>query len=483
MEKKILKLNRNFYSNNLNIIVAFDKKRGIGFDNKLPWPKLKKDMKFFKNKTKGNIIIMGRKTWESIGCVPLKDRTNIIITSNINKINIKNYKDCHVYNSIDICLKNLKLSKRLIFIIGGHTLYNQTIDIVNNIYVTYIDSKFKSNIFFPNISDKFYIDSYDDEIEENKIKYRFLLYKRKKINKLYPNYFSTDLNYGEKAYLNLLMHTLHNGIENKDRTGVGTINTIGNTMKFNLMEGFPLLTTKKIYWKGIVEELFWFLRGETDAKILNKKNVKIWNGNSSREFLDKLGFKNREIGDCGPIYGHNFRHYGAKYVDCKQNYNGKGFDQIKYVINEIKNNPNSRRILINLWNPTQLNEVVLPPCHVLYQFRVIKNKYLTCLLTQRSGDLCLGVPFNIASASLLTYIIAKLTNKIPYELVHFIGDTHIYLNHIDGAKVQIKRKPYAFPALEINDSIIDKKIEEFSIKDLKLINYNHHSAIKLDMAC
>jgi thymidylate synthase len=252
-------------------------------------------------------------------------------------------------------------------------------------------------------------------------------------------------------------------------------------MRFNLENNsFPLLTTKKMFMKGVVEELLWFLRGDTNSKNLENKGVSIWKGNSSREALDNLGFTNREDGDCGPIYGFNFRHYGAEYKDCDTNYTNCGYDQVKEVLRLLKEEPTSRRILINLWNPTSLKDTVLPACHVLYQFKVFGNK-LSCSLYQRSGDVGLGVPFNIASASLLTIIFAKLSGLEPYELIHTIGDAHIYLDHEDGLKQQITRTPFTFPSLQILNRD-QTNVEDFSFEDFVISNYECHEKIKFNMA-
>lgn len=282
----------------------------------------------------------------------------------------------------------------------------------------------------------------------------------------------------EEQYLNQLKNILDNGFVTDDRTGIGTKSLFGCQMRFRLDSHFPLLTTKKMFTKGIIEELLWFLRGETDSKILEDKKVNIWKDNASQEFIDKLGLNYIE-GDCGPTYGFNFRHYGADYISCKTKYT-TGIDQINEVLRMLKDEPNSRRIIINLWNPTIINKIALPPCHIIYQFRVYGNK-LSCSLYQRSGDMGLGIPFNIASASLLTCILAKLSNLEPYELIHTIGDAHIYLNHEGALKEQISRKPYDFPILKIINRN-QKKVEDFKLEDFIFENYKSHSKILMEMA-
>ena len=288
-------------------------------------------------------------------------------------------------------------------------------------------------------------------------------------------------NQEEQQYLQQLSNIINLGYVSNDRTNMGTKSLFGSQMRFNLEnDSFPLLTTKKMFIKGIVEELLWFLKGDTNSKNLENKGVSIWKGNSSRETLDKLGFTSRVEGDCGPIYGHNFRHYGGKYINCDTNYTNCGYDQVKNVLQMLKEDPTSRRIIINLWDPLSLNDTVLPACHVLYQFKVIGSK-LSCSLYQRSGDMGLGVPFNIASASLLTIIFAKLSGLEPYELIHTIGDSHIYLDHEQHLKEQILRVPFKFPKIKITNRF-QTKVEDFNFEDFIVYDYTHHDKIKLNMS-
>ena len=236
-----------------------------------------------------------------------------------------------------------------------------------------------------------------------------------------------------------------------------------------------------MFFKGIVEELLWFLSGKTNSKILKEKGVNIWEKNSSREYLDSVGLTKNKEHDLGPVYGHNFRHFGADYENCETNYEGKGVDQIQYVLDMIKNQPNSRRILINLWNPCQLNEVALPPCHVLYQFKVDQQKNtLSCILYQRSGDVALGVPFNIASASLLTHVIAFLSNLKVGILTHFIGDGHIYPQHKEGMTQQLDRYLLPLPRLNVIHRN-QKKPEDFCFEDFVLQGYRSNPPISFPL--
>ena len=345
----------------------------------------------------------------------MPNRINVYIDRNVDKIKYIEDK-LYAVSSLNIGVEYFKnLAKYEIFIIGGEKIYQDALENlpINKIYLTRINKKVDGDKYFPALYDK----------------YRLISVKKGDNPDLeFREYLVTNKRHEEYQYLDIINNIFENGHECDDRTGTGILSYFGAQMRFNLSEGFPLLTTKKVFFRGVITELLWFLRGSTDAKELEKDNVHIWDGNTSREFLDSLGFKERREGDGGPIYGFNFRHYGANYKDCDTDYGNEGIDQVQYVLDGIRNNPNSRRLLINLWNPVTLGEMVLPPCHVLYQFRVYGDK-LSCSMYQRSGDIGLGVPFNIASAALMTYIFAKLTNKIPGELVHSIG-THIFIKII-----------------------------------------------------
>jgi len=281
-------------------------------------------------------------------------------------------------------------------------------------------------------------------------------------------------------YLNLIKKIIESGNQRGDRTGTGTLSLFGAQMRFSLRNGtFPLLTTKKVFYRGIAEELFWFIRGSTSAKELQDKNVRIWDGNSSREFLDSIGLHDREEGDLGPVYGFQWRHFGAEYTDMHADYSGKGVDQLAEVINRIKTKPNDRRIIMCAWNPADLNKMALPPCHCLVQFYVADGE-LSCQLYQRSADMGLGVPFNIASYALLTVMIAHVTGLTPGDFVHTLGDAHVYSNHVEALKTQLEREPKEFPKIAIKRQV--EKIEDFNIDDFEVVGYQSHPKIVMDMA-
>lgn len=258
-----------------------------------------------------------------------------------------------------------------------------------------------------------------------------------------------------KQYQDLLKHVLNNGTEKRDRTGTGTISLFGYQSRFDLQKGFPLLTTKKLHLPSIIHELLWFLKGDTNTAYLRKNNVKIWDA-----WAD-------ENGDLGHIYGYQWRSWPAP--------NGTYIDQIEQVISSIRNNPDSRRHIVSAWNVGELDKMALPPCHIMFQFYVSGGK-LSCQLYQRSADIFLGVPFNIASYSLLTMMVAQVSGLEPGEFIHTFGDAHIYLNHIEQVKLQLEREPRELPVMRINPE--RKNIDEFVYDDFKIENYNPHPHIK-----
>ncbi|KAI0212978.1 Thymidylate synthase [Lamellibrachia satsuma] len=284
----------------------------------------------------------------------------------------------------------------------------------------------------------------------------------------------------EDQYLEGIRHILERGVRRGDRTGVGTASVFGMQFRYNLRDSiFPLLTTKRVFFRGVAEELLWFIRGSTNAKELTDKGVHIWDANGSRSFLDSLGFTDREEGDLGPVYGFQWRHAGAVYTNMRADYSGQGIDQLQEVIETIKNRPNDRRIIMCAWNPSDLPKMALPPCHAFVQFYVA-NGELSCQLYQRSADMGLGVPFNIASYALLTYMIAHVTGLKLGDLVHTLGDAHVYLNHIKPLKEQLKRQPNLFPTLRIKRQV--SNIEDFKYEDFEVVNYKPHPKIAMPMA-
>ena len=262
-----------------------------------------------------------------------------------------------------------------------------------------------------------------------------------------------------RQYHDLMELVLKKGVEKRDRTGTGTLSVFGHQARYDLADGFPLLTTKKMFAKAIVHELLWFLRGDTNVRWLQERGVTIWD-----EWADANG-------ELGPVYGHQWRSWPAP--------DGRTIDQIANLVRDIKANPDSRRLIVTAWNPADVPEMALPPCHCLFQFYVANGK-LSCQLYQRSADIFLGVPFNIASYALLTLMIAQVTGLAPGEFVHTLGDAHLYLNHLEQAREQLSRKPYALPTMRLNPDV--KNIFDFKYEDFKLDNYQAHPTIKAEIA-
>lgn len=290
----------------------------------------------------------------------------------------------------------------------------------------------------------------------------------------------------EYVYLNLLRRVLEKGKPRDDRTNTGTLSVFGEQMRFDISQSLPVLTTKFVPWKSCIKELLWFLKGQTDVTILQKEGVKIWDGNTSREFLDKRGLTHLPEWDLGEGYGYQWRHFGAEYKTCKEDYTGQGFDQIQFIIDELKTNPFSRRMYMTSWNASRLHNMALPPCHLSAQFYVDIDddgvKHLSCQMYQRSVDTFLGCPWNIMSYATLTYILAIICDMKPKELIMCLGDTHIYKNHVEQVKEQLTRTPYSFPKLIINPDVRNKKLEDIVIDDFQLVDYKYHPAIKAKLA-
>jgi thymidylate synthase len=285
----------------------------------------------------------------------------------------------------------------------------------------------------------------------------------------------------EQQYLDLIKKIIEEGSDEEGRNGKVRV-YIGASMRFSLKDNkIPFLTTKQLAWKTCLKELLWFMNGYTDNKLLKEQKVNIWNENGSRDFLDSRGLQHLEEDDLGAVYGHQWRHFNAQYKDCHTDYTGKGIDQLSYIIEQLKNpeTRTSRRLVMSAWNPCQLDEMALPPCHVLCQFNVVKGNQLSCCLYQRSGDVGLGVPFNIASYAILTHIIASICNLEPYEFMYFLSNAHIYDDHLESLREQIKREPLPFPTFHITEPL--KSIEEISMNHFELRDYKYHSKISMKM--
>lgn len=446
-----------------NIIVAVDQNNGIGYQNKLAWSN-KRDLDFFRKLTtfspteKKNSVIMGKNTFLSIG-KPLPNRHNIVISKTL--IN----KDVCIVNNLTEALLMCQNSNE-IFIIGGAMLYQEALrhPELEYIYITRLKEKYLCDTFFPELEGVELIkkNEYDDLIF-----YKYLVKN----------------DYGERGYLNLMRKTLQ-GIRLQTRNAI-TFSIFGEKLEFDLSKGFPLLTTKKIFWKGIVEELLWFIRGQTNSKILEEKGVKIWKANTTLEFLQQRGLPYQE-GDIGPMYGFQWRYYGSSYKNMNSRH--EGYDQLKECLRMIIEEPNSRRILMTTFNPVQVSQSVLAPCHgIKIQFNVC-NDIIDLQMDQRSVDEFLGLPFNIASYALLLELICYITHKKAGKLIMTFGNAHIYEEHLEACQNQLSRIPKQLPTLKIlknfDGTSINEMIsflENLEINDIIIKNYQHDGVIRAKM--
>jgi dihydrofolate reductase/thymidylate synthase len=457
----------------LYIISAIDSNRGIGKNNALPW-KIKEDLDFFKQMTVNSTVIMGKNTYDSLPIKPLPNRYNIVITNN-PEADKENIWFTTIVNAKEY-IENNK-SNTDIFIIGGEQIYTYFIKNVDKIFLTVIDKKYDCDRKIPFIPNNYKITKVSDKKydETEKVNYRFIEYT-----------FTKFPCQNENVYLHLAYDILNKGNKRDDRTGTGTLSLFAQQMRFDISESVPILTTKRVGFKLTVEELLFFLRGDTNSKILEDKGINIWKGNTSREFLDKRGLNDYEVGDLGSMYGYNWRHFGSKYINCNTDYTGQGLDQLEQVIHLLKTDPFSRRILMTSYNPLDADKGVLLPCHgliiQLYVEEVDNVKYLSCQVYIRSNDMFLGQPINILSYSILTYIIALKVDMKPKDLILSIGDVHIYNTHLEQIKEQLKRDPLVPPILYLNPEIKKKNWTEITVDDFELIGYQPRNSIKAPIA-
>jgi len=489
----------------ISVIVATTQKGGIGKDGAMPW-RLPEDLAHFKKVTmaapagKMNAVVMGRRTWESIPekFKPLPGRINVVLSRKAAEPSFASPYPADVLTASSVVDALKKLGERddlsEVFAIGGESVYKEALELpaCTRIFLTRIAKDIECDAFFPAFDDSLFKVSHVSKTKShNELSYDFLVYDRIPESDLAKDAVAPQVSpammaiggsvflHDEYQYLNLIREIIEKGVASDDRTGVGTLALFGTTMRYDLRKSFPLLTTKRVFWRGVLEELLWFVKGDTNGKHLSDKGVKIWDGNGSREFLGKRGLPHREEGDLGPVYGFQWRHFGAKYVDMHADYSGQGVDQLADCIHKIKHDPTDRRILLSAWNPADLNEMALPPCHMFCQFYVA-NGELSCLMYQRSADVGLGVPFNISSYALLTCMMAQVCGLKPGEFIHNMGNTHVYKNHVEPLKTQLDRTPRPFPILKINPEV--KDIDGFQTSDFEVLGYNPHGKIAMEMA-
>ena len=518
----------------INFILARSRNNIIGINNALPW-KIKEELQYFRKLTSSednstnsnisNVCIMGSKTFESIGSKPLPKRFNIVLTSKYESYT--NMENLVFLSSLEnaIYYSNLMPEIKTIWIIGGISLFDK-LDIIkpNNIYLNTIDFDIKlfesdnairlTDDFISQIDLKYNLMNLDvqNHFDINSSEYVDVRYEHYEIiNPQNQTILSESSNShrvitnGENDYLRLLKDTIISGDFRKTRNDL-TWSTFGSELKFDSKNGFPLLTSKRVPFRLIFEELMFFIRGWTDNKILKDKNIHIWDLNTTTEFIRKTEKKyidsNEHLAedDMGPMYGFQWRHFNAEY-NCPNNpmnsplYESKGTDQLAKVINELQTDPFSRRILMTTFNPEQVENGVLYPCHsIVIQFYATKSKIIddrlmiSIKMYQRSADLFLGLPFNIASTALLLNLVCDHLNKItstqiyePHNIIISLGDTHIYQSHLDAVLTQLRSPTYEFPILAINSPNSILNIEDYEFDDIKLINYISNKPIKAKM--
>lgn len=477
-------------------ILAHSYFQGISKSGKIPWA-CKKDMSFMKSITTAsglkNGLLMGRKTFDSIGKI-LPNRENIIVSSQQLDTN------ANVVDSIPAGLeKGRELGLDILWIFGGATIYEAFLEdpnfshLIDGFIITTAPERPCDIFIQPNIYEfierRQYTLMCPPRVLERVADGAYELSIYSKLPKLreewVPIIHSLEGNSIDKSYLELVKRIFAKGNRRETRNGK-TISKFCENISFDLSEGFPLLTTKKVFFNGVIRELLWFIKGDTDARNLEAHNVTIWSGNTSKDFLEKNGLPYEE-GIGGPIYGYQWRNFGQEYT--YKDKNGEiqktlgvkhGVDQLQFIIDELQANPMSRRLFMSSWNPNQLSQMCLPPCHISYQFYV-ENGHLSCMMVQRSADVFLGLPFNIASVSLLVHFIANIVGLEPGMIHISIGDAHIYEDHFEPMRIQLERSgmDYDLPRLVLKRK--PRKMEDYEFEDVEIQNYKSHPPIKAKM--
>lgn len=490
-------------------VVQYKNKLAIGKNGNL-LVRLGKDLKFFKNLTKDslceksklpkNVVLMGSKTYFSIPEKnrPLEGRYNFVITNDPVLLASPASEDlrdllggvttCPYFMTLGMFEFIYKIYTPNTYIIGGGEIYSKFLDneyslCAKKLYITEVKN-FNMEVlagdtvtYMKNFDDSYTMTGFSAKHAQDELNYRTLFYSK------------TDEGSEEYKMTDLIRNILTFGTPREDRTNTGTLSLFGANLRIDISQSIPLLTTRRTPFNVIIEELLWFLRGDTDAKILQRKGIKIWDGNTSREFLDSQGLVDYEPGILGPGYGFQWRHYGAKYLqqfaDTSTVEPGKigGNDQIADILYKLKTHPFSRRIVLSAWNPVDLGETALMPCHILAQFYVEEKdgeKFLSCQFYMRSNDM-LAINFNIVSYSILVYILAAKTGMKPKEILYVCGDAHVYTTHVDNFEKLLKREPRPSPRVKLSDSVKTKDFHELTVDDFELIGYFPQSNLRFEM--
>ena len=492
-----------------SIILATDAQNGLAKQGAIPWH-IPHELQFFRAVTSNvpsvglrNAVIMGRKTWESIGSKPLPGRFNVVLSRTIPPGPDATYPDQVEWMSdLKDALVECEVAPLIhaTFVIGGKSIYDQAfqLDWVS-IYWTKLVDVFECDQFVTysslnanaqlNTPTSCNFDPNQASIESRfqRPTHRCTRYVRHRLSHVFSRFLSIQPNEGEQSYLRLVDSLLQQSIPldhmpRVDRTNVGTYSDFGNQLEFDLAKGFPLLVSKRVPFKMVLRELLFFLSGSTDATKLAAQKVSIWNGNTTREFLDARGLEEYREGDMGPMYGFQWRHAGATYRGCDATYAGEGIDQIAAVENLLKTTPFSRRIIISAHNVADLKKMALHPCHSMFQLYVTKDRTLCGKLTQRSADIFLGVPFNIASYALLLHMFAHVTQMTVGKLIMSFGDVHLYKSHLAAATQLVGQSKCVIPYPKLVLTGTQTSVCEFVEEDVALLHYTPGPRISAPMA-
>jgi dihydrofolate reductase/thymidylate synthase len=486
----------------MQLVATAERGWGVGRGGQRPWADdeaaVAADAARFERLTlegSRNAVVMGRRTWESLPPQrrPLPGRLNVVVSSRAPLAGVPS--DVLVCGSLGAALDVLAaLQPERVFVIGGARLFAEAlaeplVSRVSAIHLALLDRAFDGcDAFFPaERLDCGRFRVWSSVVQNARLGMALVTYVAAPSAAVPAALPPAAPRHEEMQYLELVERVLSTGALRPDRTGTGTYSLFGCSMRFDLRHTFPLFTTKRVFWRGVVEELLWFVAGGTSTDRLRERGVHIWDANGSRAFLDARGLTGRAEGDLGPVYGFQWRHFGAAYVDAQADYAGQGVDQLADLVSRVRaaadgpDAPNDRRLVLTAWNPAALHQMALPPCHMFCQFHVGVDRRLSCQLYQRSCDLGLGVPFNVASYALLTHMVAHACGLLPGELVHCMGDTHVYATHAEPLHRQLARTPRPFPTLRVAPSA-PRDIDALAADHFELVGYDPHPKVDMPLA-